>query len=293
MKQTSSHDFSPVINNIPPTPAPTVNALSPVLETSSPHSSDRHHATLGQALPTRLARKASKISLTLVSDVKAGSASLFGGMSRKSQQSQMWDADAERMEKLGEMGNLNSKSAQGGHGLNTNRGLSAEECGWGRDEKGSTLPCPPQGIMKSHTISSPGGQDKRSTSMNTKMVDRKPSVRFTLDLPPKLDLDLNFSGSSLDNDLKKRFEGESRPRKTSGGWAERTTEAVLDKSRKVEVDDICEAQRARGEVKIEEHNHDEEKVAQKSGDQDIAVSSASTAVNSQQGPGVCQLENAS
>jgi hypothetical protein len=55
------------------------------------------------------------------------------------------------------------------------------------------------------------------------------SVRFTLDLPPKLDLDLSLSVEKVgDGNLEKK-DGADLMRKPSR-WGRKTTEAVLDRS---------------------------------------------------------------
>lgn len=249
--RVSSLDFNSMAivryssSGVPPTPAPTTNTLSPPVEIGPLPSLDKRPHTLGPGSPSRIARKASKISLNIVSDVKAGSASLFGGIGRKSQQGQMLvDPDRERMERLEEMSIMSNKSpAIRGLGVDVGRGSSFN--GWDNDGKEGgyrhrITSSHTQGIMKTTTSSNPGLQVQPSRSiMNPKMVDPKPSVRFTLDLPPKLDIDLNFSGLSLDKDLGRSREVGGKVKSMPGGWAERTAAAVLDKSRDIEVDFTC------------------------------------------------------
>lgn len=213
-------------SNLPPTPAPTANTLSPPMESLSPPPSEKLHSGSGHALPSRVVRKASKIGINIVSDVRAGSASLFGVIGRKSQQSQILDLDRERVEGLDDMGRP---------GVRVGRGLSLDRQRWDGDERGSAFghrltPCNTHSIMKTRTVS-PGPQVQHSKSLSTRTFDPKPSVRFTLDLPPKLDLEFNFSGSSLEDTSGKIGEMKNEERKKPARWAERTTAAVLDKSR--------------------------------------------------------------
>jgi hypothetical protein len=176
-------------------------------------------------------------------------------MGRKSQQSQTLDNDRERMERLSEMGVLSSRSStRHGRGVDVGKGLSFDGSGWDKDAKeGGVGPrvtpsntYVTHGIMKTSRILSPGISVQHSRSTNTKMVDPKPSVRFTLDLPPKLDVNFNFSGVSLDEELGKSQEVKKEGRKTPG-WAEETTAAVLDRSRFVVVNEKTSEQKEENE----------------------------------------------
>ena len=193
-----------------------------------------------EPLPSRVVRKASKVGSNIVSDVIAGGASLLEGI-RRSRQGEIVGSDKEQMGRLGDMGILSISSVATSElemevgekwGLNGYaEGQTAKFGHHPHPSVGST-----KGIMKKPTTCPEIQKRSSRSTMNPKMVDTKPSVRFTLDLPPTLDVDLSLSGSDLDIG-RKMIKKEVHKMPTSGSWAERTAAALLDKSRDVEINE--------------------------------------------------------
>jgi len=189
-----------------------------------------------EPLPSRVVRKASKVGSNIVSDVIAGGASLLEGIHR-SRQGEVVGSDKEQMGRLGDMGILSTNSVAAGE-LHSEVGEKWGSNGYaeGQTAKFGHHPHPSagstKGIMKKPTTCPEIQKRSSRSTMNPKMVDPKPSVRFTLDLPPTLDLDLSLSGSGLDIG-RKMIEKGMHKMPTSGSWAERTAAALLDKSRDV------------------------------------------------------------
>jgi len=189
-----------------------------------------------EPLPSRVIRKASKVGSNIVSDVIAGGASLLEGIHR-SRQGEVVRSDKEQMGRLGDMSILSTNSVAADE-LHSEAGEKWESNGYaeGQTAKFGHHPHPSagstKGIMKKPTTCPEIQKRSSRSTMNPKMVDPKPSVRFTLDLPPTLDLDLSLSGSGLDIG-RKMIEKEVHKMPTSGSWAERTAAALLDKSRDV------------------------------------------------------------
>jgi len=138
------------------------------------------------------------------------------------------------MERLGDMGIISTHSVAA-DGLDSEAG---EKCWIGGYAEGQTRHHPhpsaasTKGIMKKPTACPEIQKRASRQTMNPKMVDPKPSVRFTLDLPPTLDLDLSSSGSGLDIG-RKTIQKEVHTMPSLGSWAERTAAALLNKSRDV------------------------------------------------------------
>jgi len=199
---------------------------------------DSQHFSV-EPLPSRVARKTSKVGSNIVSDVIAGGASLLEGI-RRSRQGELIGSDKEQMGRLGDMGILRTNSAAANE-LGMELG---ERCWLGGYVEGQTTklghhPHPSagntKGIMKKPTTCPEIQKQSSRSTINPKMVDPKPSVRFTLDLPPTLDLDLSLSGSGLDIG-RKMIEKGVHTKPTSGSWAERTATALLNKSRDIGID---------------------------------------------------------
>lgn len=170
------------------------SALIPISKTLPDPGSEQSSRVLGLGLPTKLTRKASRVSF---SDMRFGGTSMLGGYGRKSQR----------------------------HDVDDKERLSAQVSAVGeregqKDDKeigsGAAALVPTHGIMKTATNASAG------VGMH--------SVRFTLDLPPKLDLDLSLSDEKVeDGSLDKK--NESTAIKEPSRWGRQTTEAVLDRSK--------------------------------------------------------------
>jgi len=243
--RTSSVDFTFTDQDNTIFPVRATVASTPFPPVVSCTTQDSRHLAVEPA-PSRIARKASKIGSNIVSDVKAGSASLLGGM-RRSRQSEMVDSNREQMEMLGNMSILSTDCVVVGE-LGKEVGEKQSLNGYAFDKEGQTArfgyqpsTAHTKGIMKKPTTCSETQKRSSRSIMNPKMVDSKPSVRFTLDLPPKLDLDLSLSGSIFDKGLERStlMEEEVQLTLTSGSWAKRTAAAVLNKSRGVEIDAAC------------------------------------------------------
>ncbi|XP_006464166.1 hypothetical protein AGABI2DRAFT_120942 [Agaricus bisporus var. bisporus H97] len=173
------------------------SALIPISKTILDPESELSSRALGLGLPTKLTRRASRVSF---SDMRFGGTSMLGGYGRKSQRH-----DVDDKERLSYM--KSQVSAMG------------EREGQKDDKEigsGAAALVPTHGIMKTATNASAG------VGMH--------SVRFTLDLPPKLDLDLSLSDEKVeDGSLDKK--NESTAIKEPSRWGRQTTEAVLDRSK--------------------------------------------------------------
>ncbi|KAF7761627.1 hypothetical protein Agabi119p4_9619 [Agaricus bisporus var. burnettii] len=169
------------------------SALMPISKTLPDPESEQSSRALVLGLPTKLTRKASRVSF---SDMRFGGTSMLGGYGRKSQRHDVDDKErlSAQVSAVGEReGQKDDKEIGSGAAL-----------------------VPTHGIMKTATNASAG------VGMH--------SVRFTLDLPPKLDLDLSLSDEKVeDGSLDKK--NESTAIKEPSRWGRQTTEAVLDRSK--------------------------------------------------------------
>jgi hypothetical protein len=92
------------------------------------------------------------------------------------------------------------------------------------------------------------------TATNVSVGAGTHSVRFTLDLPPQLDLDLSLSDERGEGGNLEKKDGAGLTRKPSR-WGRKTTEAVLDRSKVVSTDFIpleddggCNCDERKGEL---------------------------------------------